>query len=161
MDKQQKEKNELIELFGIHFETYYNLPPCGSRILGVLILNCRKRGMTFDELVESVNASKSTISTNINLLLKLGKINYYTMLGDRKKYFRSSHPCERIQNHLKFIDSEKKMIQRVKNYEENYPIIYGKDDEYQVNVICSIDTYMKYLIKFEQILNQSIEEEDL
>lgn len=157
MDKQQKEKNELIELFGIHFETYYNLPPCASRILGVLILNCRIKGMTFEELVEIGNASKSTISTSINLLLKIEAIYYYTVPGDRKKYFRPSPPSERILNHLRFIDSEKKMIERVKSYETRY----SENDEYAKNIIKTMDTYIKYLDEFEDLLHRSIKDKDL
>jgi len=156
MDKQQEEKDELIELFGIHFETYYNLPPCASRLLGILILNSRTKGLTFEELVEQENASKSTISTNINLLLKLGKISYYTKPGDRKKYFLPSPPSERIQNHLKFLDSEKKMLMRVRDYEVRYPA-----EGNTPMVTKAIDTYMKYLLEFEKLLNKSITEESL
>ena len=34
----QKEKQELIEMFGIHFEHQYNIPPLAARILGLLLL---------------------------------------------------------------------------------------------------------------------------
>ena len=50
----QKEKEELIEMFGIHFETLYHLPPLASRILGTLIIDCCRQGLTFEELVERI-----------------------------------------------------------------------------------------------------------
>ncbi|MPT34340.1 hypothetical protein [Flavobacterium sp. WV_118_3] len=158
MNKQQEEKEELIELFGIHFETYYHLPPCAARILGLLIMNVRDKGMTFEELVDQGCASKSTISTNINLLLKLGKISYYTKTGDRKKYFMPSPPNERIQNHLKFIESEKNMLNRVKSYELTYP---AEDKAHTAFVVNALNTYMNYLSKFESILTECMKEESL
>ena len=66
----QEEKQELIEMFGVHFEQLYNISPLASRILGTLIIDGCKSGLTFEELVDKMQASKSSISTNINLLLK-------------------------------------------------------------------------------------------
>ncbi len=73
----QKEREELIEMFGIHFELLYNLPPLGSRILGLLIIDGCKTGLTFEEIVEKLGASKSSISTNLNLLLKMDKLLHF------------------------------------------------------------------------------------
>jgi DNA-binding transcriptional regulator GbsR (MarR family) len=92
----QKEREELIEMFGIHFELLYNIPPLGSRILGLLIIDGCKTGLTFEEIVEKLGASKSSISTNLNLLLKMDKINYYTLSGNRKKYFKPSPFSETV-----------------------------------------------------------------
>ncbi|WP_306351470.1 GbsR/MarR family transcriptional regulator [Flavobacterium sp. '19STA2R22 D10 B1'] len=155
MNTQQKEKAELIELFGVHFENYYNLPPLASRILGTLIMNSRVKGMTFDGLVESTGASKSSVSTNLNLLLKLGKINYYTLSGDRKKYFRCSPTSERIQNQLQFLDSEKAMVNKVREYEGRFP----NEDE-SPEKIKHMETYMKCLAEFEDLLKRAIREMD-
>ena len=118
MSEIQREKEELIEMFGVHFEALHNIPPLGSRILGTLILDCCKNGMTFEDLVERMGASKSSISTNLNLLLKMGKISYYTLPGDRKKYFKPSPFSERLTNYLKIIDFEKKIIEKLLGYRE-------------------------------------------
>jgi DNA-binding transcriptional regulator GbsR (MarR family) len=96
-----KEKEELIEMFGVHFESTYNLPPLASRILGTLIIDSCRTGLTFEDLLERMGASKSSVSTNLNLLLKLGKIKYYTVAGDRKKYFRPSPLSERLTSYRK------------------------------------------------------------
>lgn len=66
-------------MFGIHFELLYNLPPLGSIIFGLLIVDGYKTGLTFEEIIEKLDANKSSISTNLNLLLKMDKINYYTL----------------------------------------------------------------------------------
>jgi len=113
-----QEKEELIEMFGIHFESLYNLPPLASRILGILIVDSCKKGITFETLVEQMKASKSSVSTNLNLLLKLEKISYYTIPGDRKKYFKPSLFSERLSNYLRILEFEKKIIDRMLSYRE-------------------------------------------
>ncbi|WP_338644632.1 hypothetical protein V5J73_07510 [Flavobacterium sp. KS-LB2] len=118
MDSIQKERDELIEMFGIHFELLYNLPPLGARIIGLLIIDGCKTGLTFEEIVEKMGASKSSISTNLNLLLKMEKIHYYTLCGDRKKYFKPSPFSERLKNYIKILDFEKTIIDKLINYRE-------------------------------------------
>lgn len=114
----QKEKEELIEMFGIHFETLHHMPPLASRILGTLIVDSCKTGLTFEELVERMSASKSSVSTSLNLLLKIGKIDYYTLAGDRKKYFKPRPFSERLTNYMKMIEFEKLIIDRMLSYRE-------------------------------------------
>ena len=118
MQKIQKEREELIEMFGLHFELLYNLPPLGSRILGLLIIDGCKSGLTFEAIVEKMKASKSSVSTNLNLLLKMDKITYYTVAGDRKKYFKPSPFSERLANYIKLLEFEKKIIDRLIDYRE-------------------------------------------
>lgn len=114
----KKEKEELIEMFGIHFESLYHLPPLAARILGTLIVDSCNQGLTFESLLERMSASKSSVSTNLNLLLKTERITYYTLHGDRKKYFKPAPFSERMTNYLKIMDFEKKIIDRMITYRE-------------------------------------------
>ncbi|APY10843.1 transcriptional regulator [Seonamhaeicola sp. S2-3] len=79
-------KMALVEKLGVHLENRENLAPVAARILSFIILTGR-RGTTFDDLVSILCASKSTISTHLNHLQDLQKIEYFTKTGDRKKYF--------------------------------------------------------------------------
>ncbi|WP_372935383.1 GbsR/MarR family transcriptional regulator [Seonamhaeicola sp.] len=79
-------KMELVEKLGVHLESRENLAPVAARILSYIILT-GKKGATFDEMVVVLCASKSTISTHLNHLQDLQKIEYFTKTGDRKKYF--------------------------------------------------------------------------
>lgn len=79
-------KKELVEKFGSFMEHQENLPPIAARIFASLFIN-KGDGMTFDELVNFLSASKSTISTNIQLLTNRGMLTFFTKPGDRKKYF--------------------------------------------------------------------------
>ncbi len=87
MEKELKEKkHQLVEKLGVHFEHSEQLAPVAARIFAFIILT-GKAGVTFDDLVSDLCASKSTISTHLNHLQDLKKISYFTKQGDRKKYF--------------------------------------------------------------------------
>lgn len=115
----QKEKNEIREMFGDHFEKLYNIPPLAARILGVLIIDGCKSGLTFESLVETMGASKSSISTNLNLLLKMEKITYFTICGDRKKYFKAADLSKRLDSYMQLLASEMEIINRMIVYREH------------------------------------------
>lgn len=148
----QKEKEELIEMFGVHFENYHNLPPLGARILAALILDGCRCGITFDDLVERMAASKSSVSTNLNLLLKLGKITYYTLPGDRKKYFKPSPFSERLSNYMKMLSFEKEIIDRMICYREKTITC----PEEQVNFE-NVKAYKEHVLEIEVLLHKAIE----
>jgi DNA-binding transcriptional regulator GbsR (MarR family) len=148
----QKEREELIEMFGIHFELLYNLPPLGSRILGLLIVDGCKTGLTFEEIVEKMAASKSSISTNLNLLLKMDKINYYTVSGDRKKYFKPSPFSERLFNYIKILDFEKKIIDKLITYREQ--TISCKEEQCNME---NVKAYKAHVCEVEELLIKTIE----
>ena len=98
MENQQK---IFIEKIGVKTEKMGDSPLSG-RILGALLL-AEPPYMTFDYLCESLSASKSSISNNLNVLMKEGvnMIEYFTIPGDRKRYFKISF--ENWNKHLKNI----------------------------------------------------------
>lgn len=79
-------EEKLIEKLGVHIESREQLAPLAARIFASLVLKGRK-GETFENLVEELNASKSTIFTHLTNLQASHRITYYTKPGDRKKYF--------------------------------------------------------------------------
>jgi DNA-binding transcriptional regulator GbsR (MarR family) len=148
----QEEKQEIIELFGIHFEQLYNITPLASRILGTLIIDGCKSGLTFEELVEKMHASKSSISTNLNLLLKMDKISYFTIVGDRKKYFKAAPLSQRLNNYLTLVNHEKILIDKIIKYREKYVSC----SQEQINLQNSY-AYKEHMEKAEQLLTNTIE----
>lgn len=118
MDTAEKDREEIIEMFGVHFESTFDIPPLAARILGVLIIDGCRSGLTFESLIEKLGASKSSISTNLNLLLKMEKITYFTVLGDRKKYYRPAPLSNRLANYLKMIKWEQQIIDKMIAYRE-------------------------------------------
>ncbi len=91
----QEQREQLIERLGVYMENQAQLAPLAARIFATLILT-GKKGITFEELVTSLNASKSTICTHLNSLQASGKADYFTKPGDRKRYF-IVHPDNLVQ----------------------------------------------------------------
>ncbi|KAA5546646.1 MarR family transcriptional regulator [Adhaeribacter rhizoryzae] len=76
----------LIEKIGISYESE-GLQPVAGRILGLLYVSDNPH-LTFDEITEALQISKSATSNGINLLLQMQRIEYITFSGDRRRYFR-------------------------------------------------------------------------
>lgn len=147
----KKEKEELIEMFGIHFEQFHNMPPLGARIFATVILDCCSTGMTFEDLVDRMGASKSSVSTNLNLLLKLGKITYYTLPGDRKKYFKPSPFSERFSNYMKMIEFEKIIIDKMLSYREKTAFCIAEKGDLE-----RTKAYKEHVLQMEELLTATI-----
>lgn len=151
MANREQERESIIELLGVHFEKHHNLPPLASRIFATLILFSREKDLTFEELVNITGASKSSVSTNLHLLLETKKIEYYTICGDRKKYFKPSSLAERIKNHLEIVKSEQYLISKIRNYEKEFQIKPNDIKEKKIK-----DLYSDYVNEFERLIKDFI-----
>ena len=80
---------DLIERIGVlHDQT--GLRPAEGRILGLLIVASEPE-LTFDEIREALDLSKSATSNALHKLQTMGTVEYRTHPGDRKRYFRKSY----------------------------------------------------------------------
>lgn len=85
MNEQSDEIKAIVEKIGVLFEKN-GFSPVGGRIIGLLLVS-EPPHRTFDEFVEFLGASKSSVSNSINFLMEQGVIDYFTQPGDRKRYF--------------------------------------------------------------------------
>ncbi|AHM60303.1 hypothetical protein D770_10230 [Flammeovirgaceae bacterium 311] len=85
--KLSEEQKELVEEVGV-FHEQTGLQPAAARILALLLIS-DKTELSFDEIREALNLSKSATSYAINFLLSISRIEYITQPGDRKRYFRT------------------------------------------------------------------------
>ncbi len=83
-----KEMIDLFQDFCAHHETVYNFSPLTAQIYTYIMFNNNKDGVTFEELVEKLHASKSSVSTSLNLLISLNKIEHFNKIDERKRFFR-------------------------------------------------------------------------
>ncbi|GHB78666.1 GbsR/MarR family transcriptional regulator [Persicitalea jodogahamensis] len=83
----RKSQVELLEKAAVLFEKG-NMQPAVAKILALLLVSDNPE-LSFDEIRETLEISKSAASVAINQLLSSKKIEYITRLGDRKRYFRS------------------------------------------------------------------------
>ena len=147
-----KEREEIIEILGIHFESLYKIPPLAGRILALLIVDGCKSGLSFENIVVKLAASKSSISTNINLLLKMELIYYITIIGDRKKYFKSAPLSQRLTSYLKMIAFEKQIIDKLQTYRER--TIACPEEQFNMQ---NVKVYKAHVSEVEELLIKTIE----
>ncbi|MDE3743172.1 GbsR/MarR family transcriptional regulator [Maribacter polysaccharolyticus] len=122
MDK-ETHRRELIEDLGIHFENEYSLAPLSARIFASLVMT-EEDGLTFDDCLTRRGASKSSISTSLNLLLQMGFIKYFTKSKDRKRYYtlaeKDSFMVKKLTRALKQLENEEKIMAKVTAYNEKF-----------------------------------------
>jgi DNA-binding transcriptional regulator GbsR (MarR family) len=83
--KLNEKQKAIVEKFGVFFEKH-GLSPAQARVVGLLMI-CDRAELTFEEICQTLQLSKSAVSTALNSLLMMGRIEYYTKPGDRKRYF--------------------------------------------------------------------------
>ncbi|MDO3695721.1 transcriptional regulator [Wenyingzhuangia sp. chi5] len=143
----KKEKCELVEKLGVHFEKKEGLAPVAARVFSYIVLN-GKGGTTFEELIENLCASKSTISTHLTHLQGLNKIKYYTKTGDRKKYYIMNYDSM-VQGINKTIDDwneEMKIHQEVMAYKLTVNQLKETPNEEKFNIEFHVD-FIEFLNK--------------
>jgi DNA-binding transcriptional regulator GbsR (MarR family) len=84
--RKNKLVKEHIEKVGVAMEQN-GFPRMVGRVLGFLIIS-EPPYQTFTDIQEYLQASKSSISTALNTLMTQGLVVYFTLPGDRKRYFK-------------------------------------------------------------------------
>ena len=150
---QNNEQMQLVEKIGVSLEESLKLSPLAARIYTLLILSSNE-GLTFDEIKTLIQASKSSISININVLLQLDFINFYTKTGDRKRYFRIAKysSLTSLEYYLQDINKEMDLVVEINNYNKKYHI-----DKY-TNEISLGEIFQNYLIKKQKLVEETIAE---
>ena len=85
-EEQLMQQRMLVEEVGRYFDQEGHQPIAG-RILGLLLV-MDKELYTFDEIIEELKISRSSASIVLRNLQIRGSIEYITLPGDRKRYYR-------------------------------------------------------------------------
>lgn len=137
---------------GVLIEKREQLSPLAARIVATVTMQ-GPGGVTFEELTRLLRASKSSISTNLKLLLDLGRISYFTKPGDRKRYFviTSSIISDRIDALIRNWEVEKELHEDLIRFKMDYNSrLQGKE----VAKRLPLDIHERYL----EFLNGVIEQ---
>jgi len=86
-NKLTDKQKELIESFGV-IQEGMGLSPASARVDSLLTV-ADTTELTFDQIREALELSKSATSNAINNLLTMKRIGYKTKPGDRKRYFHT------------------------------------------------------------------------
>lgn len=126
--KSLDEKKQFVEETGVLIEQL-GPPPLQSRIIALLALNTPD-GVPFEEIVEFLHASKSSISNAINFLLSAKAIIYFTKPGDRKRYFKvpfSSTWLDDFEKKVRGIDTIIELINKFNLFKEGEDLDFEKE----------------------------------
>jgi DNA-binding transcriptional regulator GbsR (MarR family) len=93
----RKEQVELIEELA-HVNETLGSQPAMAKILGLLVV-ADETELTFDQIKDTLELSKSAVSQALSQLLTAKKISYKTRIGDRKRYF-----------HVRIVDWDKQVL---------------------------------------------------
>ncbi|MCH7400317.1 GbsR/MarR family transcriptional regulator [Belliella kenyensis] len=132
-----EKKRALIEKIGVHFE-FKGMQPLFGRIIGLMLVHERAE-VTFEEIVDELNVSKSAVSNALTFLQATGKVAYHTKPGDRKRYFHL--PMKDFTS-----DMEKELMEIVK-FEEVLEEVLVERGETNADFNCSLKEFLNF-IKF-------------
>ena len=82
-----EEKYRFIEKMGLYYESY-GLPRIGGRILGLVLI--ADRPVSAEEISRLLRVSRSSVSTNLRLLLSFVLLEKVAVPGERSDYFEVS-----------------------------------------------------------------------
>src|SRR5690606_29887109 len=131
------------------------LPPLAARIYATLLISSNE-GLTFDEIMEIVQASKSTVSNNLNILVQLSYVEYFTRPGNRKRYFKTSqfYVKNALEQYMALHNKELEIINRVDDYKkENNPEKFNNEK----SIRC---LFREYLNEERNLIEVKIQEID-
>jgi DNA-binding transcriptional regulator GbsR (MarR family) len=158
----KEDQIELIECFSQHFEKIHNFPPLTSKIYAYLILDCKREGITFDEIVETFNASKSSVSNSLNFLTQLKHIEHFTKIDTRKRFYRISpgNILMRLHKIHDMLVLEKKLSEKLKCYklkvlEDPAEISIRRSEIYIEHLNKTIEELDNTILKLESVTQQN------
>lgn len=149
-----KEKIALEEMMTELFRKLHHLSPMAARTLSVLAIEGSAEGLTFEGLIERLQASKSTLSTSINLLQDKELVYYETKENKRRKYFKSFPFDKRFGEFLDLVRYEKDFTIRFESYmkEQNQ-----REYIFPQERINKMDVFLDFLTQIEELTQDFLE----
>ena len=107
---------EMVKFYGEAF----HLPPLAAKIYSYLIFDFDRKGVSFDEFIEIFCASKSAVSTNLNLLLNLNIISDFNKIDERKRFFviNEKHMRRRFEEIIEKMERELSILHQLKDFRQ-------------------------------------------
>ena len=133
----------------------YHLPPLASKIYAYLTFDFDNAGVTFDEFVEVFKASKSSVSSNLQLLQTSKFIISMNKIDERKRFFiiNPDYVKIRFNSLISKLEKEKDILEHLKLFrldneeDENSKIYISKLDNYLSLLDTNIENFSETLNK--------------
>lgn len=121
------------------YEEAHKLNPLAAKIFTFVVWDVGDRGVTFEELTDFFEASKSSVSTSLQLLLQMNLIESTTPLTSRKRHFTVNRK-QYLDKHLeRKLDSLQNELTTIKKFMKITDAKRSKDGIQRLNY------YLNYL----------------
>lgn len=123
---------EMVKFYGDAF----HLPPLAAKIYSYLIFDFERKGVAFDEFVDRFAASKSSVSSNLNLLLNLNIITDFNKIDERKRFFvlNGKYMKIRFEEILMNMEQELLILNKLKTFRNSSDEVSLKKFEIYYNL---------------------------
>ncbi|ASB49854.1 GbsR/MarR family transcriptional regulator [Alkalitalea saponilacus] len=143
------DRSAYIEETGLLFETF-GMTRMAGRILGYLMVT-DKEMVSFDELTQVLQASKSSISTNVKAMTQTKFIKPVSVPGDRKTYYMLSDDISWVEL---FYQRTEQLKYLKALYEKGLNLRSNKKDKSSVWLENAIEFYDWIILEFPEILKK-------
>ena len=148
----EEQKKIFIERIGQRIEKM-GFPALSGRLFTALLL-ADPPYMTFEELCECLSASKSSVSTNLKMMMNSGQgiVEYFTLPGDRKRYFRISvhNWLERLNRIPDEFEFSRQSLQDVLTYRQEQQL----DEEFTQKLETIFSFYQFIMVKLPALVEE-------
>lgn len=137
---------EMVKFYG----DVFHLPPLAAKIYSYLIFDFDRNGISFDEVVEIFCASKSSVSSNLNLLLNLNIITDFNKIDERKRFFvmNEKYMKMRFEEIIQKMESELSILNKLKDFRNT------KDEEALRKFTVYADLFEKNISNIRETIDQ-------
>jgi DNA-binding transcriptional regulator GbsR (MarR family) len=140
------ERSSFVEDTGLLLESM-GMTRMAGRIMGHLMVT-DKEMVSFDELTQVLQASKSSISTNVKALINVSFIKPVTTPGDRKTYYMLSPDISWVEM---FQRRHQQLIAMVNLFERGSKLRANTKDRTSQWIENAIDFYQWFIQRFPEI----------
>lgn len=143
----------LFEDMSTQYMEMFHFPPLTANIFTFLMFDLEHEGTTFEDILEATCASKSSVSNTLNRLLQSNHIEYYSKLGERKRYYRINKAIFNVQfrDTIRQLKKHKEILERYAAH--RYQILEEKD-EHSEKINLHINLQENTINLFEETLEK-------
>lgn len=123
---------DLFKEVSAHYERFHKLQPLTAKIYALLVINNCTNGLSFEDLLEIFQSSKSSISHSINTLIEMNFIEQHKKENERKRYFRINQNLfmKRLEDVRERLLEEKNVYIKIREYKKTNATVLFNDEAF-------------------------------
>jgi len=128
---------DLFKETSAHYERFHKMQPLTARLYALLVFNNCTDGLSFDDLLEILQSSKSSISHSLNTLIEMNFIEQYKKENERKRYFRINRNLflKRMEDVKERLTEEQKVYTKIREYKKTNATTLFKPEAFDFYIL--------------------------